>query len=187
MNTTPFCLLQRLRQPSEQVAWSRFVELYTPLLLFWAKRAGLQSEDAADLVQDVFVVLIAKLPTFEYSPNLSFRSWLRTVTMNRFRDRLKLRGTRPLPAADGLSGIHDEKSDESLSAVEHRQYLVRRALEVMKSDFETVTWRACWEMVVEGRSGAETARLLNLTENAVYLAKSRVLRRLRKELEGLLE
>ena len=80
MNTTSFSLLERLRQPSDSAAWDRFVELYTPLLFYWGRRAGLQSADAADLVQDVFEVLLRKLPEFQYDRQKSFRSWLRTVT-----------------------------------------------------------------------------------------------------------
>ena len=80
MNTTSFSLLERLRQPSDSAAWDRFVELYTPLLFYWGRRAGLQSADAADLVQDVFEVLLHKLPEFQYDRQKSFRSWLRTVT-----------------------------------------------------------------------------------------------------------
>jgi RNA polymerase sigma-70 factor (ECF subfamily) len=83
MHTTPPSLLERLRQPAEQQAWERFVELYTPLIYYWAHRVGLEGHDAADLVQDVFTVLVQKLPEFHYDPQKSFRSWLHTVTSTR--------------------------------------------------------------------------------------------------------
>jgi RNA polymerase sigma-70 factor (ECF subfamily) len=82
MDKTPASLLHRLRQPNAVDAWPRFVELYTPLLYYWAKRLGLQQQDAADLVQDVFVLLVQKLPEFAYDRHKSFRGWLRTVTLN---------------------------------------------------------------------------------------------------------
>jgi RNA polymerase sigma-70 factor (ECF subfamily) len=83
MNTTPVSLLQRLRAPAPTAAWDRFVELYTPVLFAWARRLGLQSQDAADLIQEVFAVLVQKLPTFEYDQHKSFRGWLRTITLNK--------------------------------------------------------------------------------------------------------
>ena len=73
----------RLKSPDNGLAWSRFVELYTPLIYFWARKCGLQSPDAADLVQDVLTLLVDKLPEFQYDRSGSFRGWLRTVTLNK--------------------------------------------------------------------------------------------------------
>ena len=84
MESTPASLLLRLRQPSDEEAWKRFVRIYTPLLWHWAERWGLQADDAADLVQEVFVVLLKSLPTFEYDRNRSFRAWLHTVVRTKW-------------------------------------------------------------------------------------------------------
>src|SRR5438874_1167415 len=89
MSTTPASLLERLRQPFEPEAWARFVSLYTPLIFSWARRVGLQEQDAADLVQEVFVTLLQVLPTFTYDRHRSFRRWLRTVTLNKWRNNRK--------------------------------------------------------------------------------------------------
>ena len=62
-----------------------------------------------------------------------------------------------------------------------------RALELMRTNFQPTTWKACWELIVNGRSAAEVATELGISENAVYLAKGRVLRVLRRELQGLLD
>src|SRR5205823_5013820 len=86
MHTTPASLLERLQRADEQTAWVRFVELYTPVLFAWARRLGLQAQDAADLVQEVFTVLVRKLPEFRYDRQKSFRGWLRTITLNKWRD-----------------------------------------------------------------------------------------------------
>jgi RNA polymerase sigma-70 factor (ECF subfamily) len=91
MDTTPASLLERLRQPNQANAWERFVELYTPLLMYWARRRGLHPQDAADLVQDVFTVLVEKLPEFTYDHRRSFRNWLRTVLVNKWRDHRRRR------------------------------------------------------------------------------------------------
>jgi RNA polymerase sigma-70 factor (ECF subfamily) len=186
MEQTPVSLLQRLRQPDEKQAWDRFVELYTPLLLYWARRLGLQEPDAADLVQEVLTLLVRKLPEFSYDPQRSFRGWLRQVTLNKWREKqrraaaVREQGTPP----DDLAG---PDSVEAGWEDEYRQYLVRRALELMQREFQPTTWKACWEMVVSGRPAAEVAAELNLSAGAVRAAKFRVLARLRQELEGLLD
>ena len=74
MLTTPPSLLDRLRHTPERQAWGRVVELYTPLLFAWAGRLGLSGHDAADLVQDVFTILVEKLPEFRYDPKKNFRA-----------------------------------------------------------------------------------------------------------------
>src|SRR5436305_13983614 len=107
MTKTPASLLERLRQPFEPAAWERFVSLYTPLIYSWGRRVGLQEQDAADLVQDVFVTLIQVLPTFTYERHQSFRRWLWTVTINKWRrgrkrlDKRMVRGLgdQPEPVA----------------------------------------------------------------------------------------
>ncbi len=189
MQTTSFSLLIRLRQAGDRGAWDRFVDLYSPLLYHWARGAGLQESDAADLVQDVFALLLQKLPQFSYDRQRSFRAWLRTVTLNKWRERCR-RVT--LPAADGravpveeLAAVEDEAADRW--EAEYRQQLFRRALEVMQNEFQPRTWKACYEVVVSGRSAADVGAELGMNVAAVRSAKFRVLCRLREELDGLLD
>jgi RNA polymerase sigma-70 factor (ECF subfamily) len=184
---TSASLLERLRQPAHEEAWERFVQLYTPLLFFWARRLGSRDDDAADLVQDVLILLVRKLPEFRYDRQKSFRSWLCTVTLNCWRNgrrRAELPREANPPNLDSLPG-----SDESsgLGEVEYRQWLVGRALELMRTEFQPSTWKACWECVVSARPPAEVAAELGLSVGAVYMAKSRVLSRLRQELADLLD
>jgi RNA polymerase sigma-70 factor (ECF subfamily) len=187
MHTTPVSLLKRLRNPGEAAAWERFVDLYTPLLFGWARSVGLQEQDAADLVQDVFATLVQKMPHFVYDQSKSFRAWLRSVTLNRWRDNRERRGLRPLNGnAEALEDVAAPDEGPFWEA-EYRQHLVGRALDVMRAEFEPTTWKACWGFVVQGRPAADVATELGLTENAVYISKLRVLRRLRLELQGLLE
>jgi RNA polymerase sigma-70 factor (ECF subfamily) len=187
MNTTPVSLLERLRQPDQPAAWERFVELYTPLLYYWARRIGLQESDAADLVQEVFTVLLRKLPEFTYDRSKSFRAWLRTITLNKWREKQRHAGARRETGDAALPDLAGADSAEAVWETEYRQHLVRRALEVMQREFQPATWKACWSLVVEGRSAADVAAELGLSAGAVRSAKFRVLCRLREELEGLLD
>jgi RNA polymerase sigma-70 factor (ECF subfamily) len=187
-DSTSSSLLLRLRRPGDQAAWRRFIDLYTPLLFFWACRMGLPAEDAADLVQDVFVTLVAKLPAFRYDPGKSFRAWLRTVAENRWRDALRKRAAVPHHA--GAAALDDVAVPDGAAAVweaEYRHHVLGQAVHLMRRDFEEKTWKACWALVVDGKSGAEAAADLGMTVEAVYAAKARVLRRLRQELDGLLD
>jgi len=188
MDQTSPSLLERLRQPAEQEAWARFVKLYTPFLYDWAHRLGLNEPDAADLVQDVFVVLVQKLPEFTYDQHRSFRSWLGTVLRNKWRDHQRQRAVRALHAREPLGeDLAGPDENAAFAEAEYRQHLVSRALRLMQAEFQPRTWQACWEHVVSGRPAAEVAAELGLSIDPVYAAKSRVLRRLRQELQGLLD
>src|SRR5437588_288356 len=105
MLTTSPTLLDQLRQPYQPEAWARFVNLYAPLLLGWARRQAFQEADAEDLVQEVLVKLVRALPTYQREAGQSFRGWLFIVTLNQGRDYRRRRATRPLPGAGGLSGV----------------------------------------------------------------------------------
>jgi RNA polymerase sigma-70 factor (ECF subfamily) len=186
MHTTSLSLLEHLRSASDEQAWRRFVDLYTPLLFFWARRLGLQETDAADLVQEVFALLVRKLPEFDYNRRQSFRNWLRTVLHNKWR---QLRRTRT-PAQAGEAALDQLAAPDPLVELaerEFQQHLSLRALELLREEFQESTWKACWEHVVCGRSAPEVAEELGLSVNAVYLASLRVLRRLRQELAGLID
>jgi RNA polymerase sigma-70 factor (ECF subfamily) len=184
MEGTSTSLLMQLRQSDNHRAWERFVRLYTPLLLYWARQLGLQEQDAADLVQDVLLTLVRKLPDFRYHHGGSFRGWMRTVLMNTWRDR-----RQRAPAAPLDSDVEPQApaEDQILEEREYRLYVLGRALRLMSADFEPATWQACWETVVVDRPAADVAAELGITVNAVYLAKSRVLSRLRQDLAGLLD
>lgn len=204
MNTTPVSLLIRLRRPDEQQlvppdehqrqqqvwqqAWRHFVHLYTPLLYGCACRNGLRPVDADDLVSEVLQHLVRKMPEFQYDPKRGrFRDWLAKVLQNKRREMSRRRPPEPvLPESnDRVPAVPDDTV--AFDETEYRQYLARRALELMKSEFEESTWTACWDVVVEGRSPAEVATKLNMTRDAVYAARYRVLRRLREELKELLD
>jgi RNA polymerase sigma-70 factor, ECF subfamily len=160
------------------------VQLYTPLLFYWTRRLGLRPPDAADLVQEVFVILVRKLPEFDYNRNDGFRAWLRTVLFNQWRMTLR----RKLPSACApLDDLPCPDQPDGVAEEEYRQMLVARALRLMQTDFQPATWQAFWECVVNDRPPAQVAAELGVSVRSVYLSKGRVLRRLRQELQGLLD
>ena len=165
--------------------WERFVELYTPLLFVWAGRAGASGADASDLVQDVFATLVEKLPAFRYDRAGSFRGWLRTILENRWRQELRKPGRRRTASSD-MEDVPDDRFPD-LAEGEYTRVLAQRALAILKADFDCPTWAAFWEFVVNERPAGEVAAQFKLSVNAVYLAKARILRRLREELAGLVE
>lgn len=187
-SATSLSLLERVRCDDAE-AWGRFVRLYSPLVYGWARKAGLQSEDAADVAQDVFLAVSLHLGGFSKSaPGATFRGWLWTIARNQIRLFYRRRKLRPqgLPAQDCApaavsppSWLDDEAAPASPGDESH---LVRRALELIQGDFQERTWRAFWLVAVEGRSAAEAGEELQMTPVAVRQAKYRVLSRLQAEL-----
>src|SRR5262249_7789734 len=150
--------------------------------------AGLQEADAEDLVQDVLATLVRALPDFRYDRHKSFRRWLATVALNAWRDRRKRRATRPLPGEpEGLEDIPDRADPDAFWEADYRRHLVRRTLEALQDEFQPTTWRACWEVLIQGHAPAEVAAELGLTAGSVYAAKFRAIKRLRRELGGMLD
>jgi RNA polymerase sigma-70 factor (ECF subfamily) len=186
-NTTSLTLLERLQSPQDDEAWGRFARLYTPLLYYWCRRAGLQEQDAADLVQEVFVLLVRKLPEFRYDRERSFRNWLRTVTFNKWRESLRRRVGQPTPSSADLDEVPATSDEWQLDETEYRRQLVANALPLIEHEFSSREWLAFQRHVVEGLGAAEVAAELGIRIGTVYAAKSHVLSRLRQELQGFLE
>lgn len=187
MDKTSATLLARVRDRTDQAAWERFVQLYTPLLVFWGRKAGLADADVRDLVQEVLALLVRKLPEFQYDGQQTFRGWLRTVTLNKWRELYRKRRPSPIGAETDILADLPAEASVSFWKKDYDDLLIRRALELMQQHFEPQTWRACLETVVNGRSAAEVAKDLGISEASVYQARSRVLRRLREELAELME
>ena len=188
MTTTSPSLLRRLREPNDAEAWEQFVRLYAPLIFRSAKSTGATDDTAAEIVQEVMAVLVVKLRTFEYDHSLKFRAWLHTITINKIRDHLRRRHTRAEVLDVTELQVKDQYSDLAmLDEKEYLEYVSHQALTLMRAEFPESVWRACWMNLMDGIPAAKVAETLGLTVNSVYLAKSRVLRRLREELDGLLD
>jgi len=191
MNSTSANLLKRLREPQAESAWQRFVELYAPLIFYWARQKGLNADDASDLLQDVLTTLLTRLPEFQHDPDRRFRGWLRTITVNRVTDMHRRNAIRSLQteldSTAVLNLLTQADSNDRFIESEYRAVVINGALDLLRSEFQPVTWQACWLQIVEGQPASAVASQLNIPLNSVYLAKSRVLARLRQELEGLMD
>ena len=191
---TASSLLERVRA-SEQGGWRRLVSLYGPLAYSWCRQAGLKSHDAADVVQEVFRSVFKHIDDFRRDrPGDSFRGWLRTIARNKVRDHWRRERVRPgavggTEAHVRLSQVPDnEPPDESeIDNSNEAHVVLRRALELVRSEFENRTWQAFWLTAVEDRDPGQVGAELGMTANAVYIAKSRVLSRVRAEFGELID
>lgn len=184
--TTSYGLLSLL-QIKSTAGWSRFTEIYSPIVYGWARRAGLQDTDAADITQEVFRSVVRGIGGFENRSNGSFRGWLWTITRNHMR--IWFRKQKQTPTAlggtnHGLQQLPDWTDSEVIpneNAV--RDELIRRAATAVQSDFAPKTWQAFWRSTVDGHTSTEIAKDLGMTANAVRQARFRVLTRLRDFVE----
>ena len=190
MVTTSESLLIRLSTdgPPDQTAWRRFVSLYTPLILTWARKMGLQDNDASDLVQDVLTRAFQKLPDFQYDQRKSFRAWLKTVTINRYRETIRRKSAQQSPASHSILEQLQVKlvNAESTWDLDYARLLVTQAMELIREDFADATWQALKCVMSKQMSVGQAASETGVSPWTVYSAKARLMKRLRKELDGLL-
>ncbi len=182
-------LLVRLKDPRDDEAWARFVEIYGPLVYEYGRRQGLQDADAADLTQEVLQAVARSAGEFRYDPARgSFRSWLFTVARTK-RINLGVResrqphgrgGSEVFRQMDQLAGRNpgDAEAAEWDRAFEQR--LLDWAAGVVRPEFKESSWLAFWRTAFEKQSPQQVASDLEISVGAVYAAKSRVLARLRQ-------
>jgi RNA polymerase sigma factor (sigma-70 family) len=187
-------LVLRLRNLEDQAAWAEFVDIYEPLVYRLARGKGLQDADAKDVCQDVFRAVAAAIERWDPDPAKGkFRGWLFRIARNHVIDFLTRQARQPRgsgrtsvqemlearPANDGLA--------EAEFAAEFRRRAFHWAAGQVKNEFAESTWQAFWRTGVDNRPVAEVARELSLSPGAVYVARSRVLARLRERVEHLAE
>jgi RNA polymerase sigma-70 factor (ECF subfamily) len=167
-------------------AWRQLAALYGPLIYGWVRRAGVRAEDASDVTQEVFRAVARAAPQLRHDrPGDTFRGWLWTVTRNKLRDAQRRQTGRPR-AAGGTDAqellllIAEPDTGTGPGPPEELGGVLQRAVELVRGEFEPLSWDAFWRVTVEGRSAAAVAAELGVTTNAVYVARSRILRRLRE-------
>jgi RNA polymerase sigma-70 factor (ECF subfamily) len=188
-NSTRMTLLVRLNDPQDQKAWADFVDLYSPVVYGFARKQGLQDADAADLVQDVLRSVERSIRTYDRQKGL-FRCWLMSIVRRRLSNFLASQvrrvtaGSGDTTVARQLEQVASASNDENDWELEYQQSLFRLATSRVKGDFAPSTWQAFWQTSVEGKSTREVAQSLGMSEGAVYIAKSRVVARLKQQIEA---
>lgn len=179
---TSLSLLERAKA-QEPAAWNRIVDLYAPLVYSWCRRQGLQEADALDIGQEVFRSMYVHLSAYRRDRSGdSFRGWLKAITRNKVYDARR-RGRNQEMAGGGMAHLHAQPPADPPDPVDddtsERKAVLRRAVELVREDVAPRTWVAFWQATIEGRPVHEVAAELGVSENVVYLAKSRTVRRLR--------
>lgn len=183
MGQTRASLLMRLRDGGDAEAWRTFVAVYTPLVYGFARSRGLQDADAADVAQDVLSEVARCIRSFEYRPEVGrFRDWLGLVTRRRLGRFFHRQANRP----ESLPDEPANSSDPEWTSAFH-QHLLNAALDRIKPEFEPNTWQAFSKIWLHGQAVASVSSELEMSATAVYIAKSRILKRLRDEVLALAE
>ena len=188
--TTRPSLLVRLRDAGDAEAWGEFVGLYAPLVYGFARKRGLQDADAADLTQEVLRTVARAAGRLHYDPRRgSFHGWLFTVAYRQVQHFLAGARRRACGSGDSVVQLllEEQTAPEPEEATrwnkEYEQQLLARAIDRVRGLFRDSTWRAFWLTAVEGKKAREAADALGMSVTAVYMAKSRVLCQLRKQVE----
>lgn len=186
-------LLVRLKDRSNHAAWGEFVDLYGPVIYGFARGRGLQDADASDMMQDVLRSVAGAMEGLDYDPRKgNFRGWLFTITRNKvFNHLLSRRGKARGTGDSDVQALLAEQPDNQpgLEAGWERDYQRRvtaLAMDRLKPEFQEKTWDAFWQTAVLGKPPAEVARALSMSPGAVYVAKSRVLARLKDEVQSII-
>jgi RNA polymerase sigma-70 factor (ECF subfamily) len=193
MAATRQSLLLRACQGDEG-AWQDLCELYRPLIAGWLRRQSVPEADIDDLVQEIFLAVVRGLPLFSHSGRRgAFRSWLRNIAYNYSCDYWRSPARRTAASGDDAArsalGLLEDP-DSPLNRYwdeEHDRYVLRCLFEAVELEFEPATVRAFQLVALDGVSGARAADEVGISLTAVYIAKSRVLGRLRELAEGLLD
>ena len=192
---TSASLLVRIRDGRDQEAWRQFVQVYAPVVYGFARKRGLQDADAADVMQDVLRSVAGAAARLNYDPARgSFRGWLYTVARNKIFSFLEA-GRHKLGRGSGDSGVREQL--EALAGPEwglaeswdeeYERNLAALAMERVRGEVQPATWQAFWQTAVEGRGAREAGAALGMTAGAIYVARSRVLARLKEEVQRLQE
>lgn len=186
---TSLSLLQAMVDMDNQGAWSRFDHIYRPLIRRWIGRYIRDDAVMDDVVQETMTNLIRGLPRFEHNQRPgAFRAWLKVVTVNQIRRYWRANNRWPFDGPDELAEVVSPDGDLSRQwDQEHDLHVLGKLVDRVRVEFSQSTWRAFRAVVLRGETPQEVADRLGMTVNAVYVARSRFLQRLRQEGRGLLD
>ncbi len=186
MDTTRASLLLRIKDRADAPAWREFVDLYRPMLVRFARMRGLAGPDAEDVAQHCLEAVTRHIESFDYNPSRGFRKWLRTLANNRVRELGRKRGELPGDTHDFDRPQDREPTPESAWQqawmIEHLNYCLRQ----IRARVEERTYNAFHRCAIDEQPVEQVCRELGMTPDQVYVAKSRVTRRLGKMMTELL-
>lgn len=181
MDSTPVSLLKRASSGEDSEAWAKLVDLLLPKLVDWSKSFDLAPADRDDVIQDLFLYLLQKLPDFQYDAQRTFLGWLRTLLNHRIIDLFRRRKFhKSVEDCDAEAAPPPELAEE-----EFKSWIYNRALELSRNHFSENTWQAFWQHAIQGKTAANVASELGIKVSSVYVAKQRVQTYLRQEFAEL--
>jgi len=193
--STSSSLLNRSMQ-EDPVAWARLVSLYGPLVYCWCRKWGMQPADAENIGQETFLKVVRKIKSFNAAQaGASFRGWIYRIAHRSLVDYVRKQKAEMsgVGGSDGQTRLLQVESEyprddgsESTCTSEETSLLYSKAIELIRSEFSDRDWQAFFRVVVDGQDPCDIAEELDVSTNVVYLAKSRILRRLKQEFVGLL-
>jgi RNA polymerase sigma factor (sigma-70 family) len=193
--TTRPSLLVRLRDLQDQQSWEEFYTIYQPLVFRMARNQGFQDADASELSQEVFLAVASAIERWDPDPQRgSFRGWLFRIARNLMINWLAYR--RRHPTGTGNSDMHKllaehpdpcelDGEDSAVFDREYKRQAFAWAADQIRHEFHKSTWQAFWLTSVENQPVPEAAEKLNISVGAVYIARSRIMARLRQKIETL--
>ncbi len=186
---TSLSLLDRLQQPDNDRDWEMFLSIYRPFIRKHLLRSGIHQTDVDDVLQESLAEMLIALPKFQHNGNTgAFRKWIKTIVVRKSYRVLQQHAKTKYAHLQASEQI--EQFDQSLEQMmerEHDQHIVNCLLKMIRPEFTETAWSAFELQVLGGKKAAEVAELLGGTTNSVLLAKSRVMRRLRKLGQGIVE
>ncbi|MBX3419471.1 MAG: RNA polymerase sigma factor [Pirellulaceae bacterium] len=191
LTDTPQSLLDRLRVESSTRDWETFCQIYRPLIQQQLKRRLSNSSDVDDLAQDILTRVFQSLKTFAHNGRTgAFRKWIGKIVLQqlwRYYQVQTLQGESTELACQTQFPAFAAADLEQQWEAEHDRHVLKKLLELIEPEFSVSTWAAFLAVTVEGKVTREVARDLGLSPNAVMIAKSRVLTRLRSVGRELLD
>jgi RNA polymerase sigma-70 factor (ECF subfamily) len=188
--TTRYSLLVRLEDRQDERAWGEFVRIYEPVILRLAQARGFQAADAADITQEVFGNVAAAIERWNRKTDRGpFRAWLFTIARNLMINALAKRRRQPAFAGDpeAQAALENQAAtvvdDGDLIDREYEREVFHFAADEVKGEFRDRSWQAFWRTAVMGETIGIVAAELGMTVGAIYIARSRVMTRLKQRIE----
>lgn len=162
------------------------LEIYQPLIAKWLGRFGARPSDLNDLSQSVLIIVVRKLPGFEHGGRKgAFRAWIKAITRNCLLEFWRDKKIHPVATGKSsfqasLNQLADEASEISqMWNREYDEHVLASVLKQIQCEFKPQTWAAFQQVALGGKKAKEVADELGISINSVFIAKSRVMTRLR--------